>query len=71
MASFVGATIAKKAYNIFAKDRNILIPLDDITNTTIITDQQLKQKFKPAPKKRKAKRKPTRNVLDKILERGE
>jgi len=68
MASFIGATIAKKAFNVFAKDRNILIPLDDIPSTTIITDQQLKQQYMPAPK-RGVKRKPTRNVLDKILER--
>jgi hypothetical protein len=68
MASFIGATIAKKAFNVFAKDRNILIPLDDITNTSIITDQQLKQQFKPTPK-RGVKRKPTRNVMEKILER--
>jgi hypothetical protein len=64
MASFIGSTIAKKAFNVFAKDRNILIPLDDITSTTIITDEQLKQQYKPAPKRR-----PTRNVLEKIIER--
>jgi hypothetical protein len=66
MASLIGATIAKKAFNVFAKDRNILIPLDDITNTSIITDQQLKQQFKPAMR---VKRNPTRNVMEKILER--
>ena len=69
MASFIGATIAQKAFNVFAKDRNILIPLDDIKSTTLITDQQLKQQYKPAPKKRGVKRKPTRNVMEKILER--
>jgi hypothetical protein len=68
MASFIGSTIAKKAFNVFAKDRNILIPLDDITSTTIITDEQLKQQYKPAPK-REVKRKPTRNVFEKIIER--
>jgi hypothetical protein len=65
MASFIGATIAKKAFNVFAKDRNILIPLDDITNTSIITDQQLKQRGNA----KSVKRKPTRNILEKILER--
>lgn len=38
----IAGALAKGAFNIVAKDRNILIPLDDIGSTTILTDAQLK-----------------------------
>jgi hypothetical protein len=42
MASMIAGALAKGAFNIVAKDRNILIPLDDIGSTSILTDAQLK-----------------------------
>jgi len=41
MASFIASTIAKKAYEIAAHDRNVLIPLDDIKNTAVLSDKQV------------------------------
>ena len=43
MASFLAASLAKGTYGLFAKDRNILIPLDDVKNTKVITDKDLKK----------------------------
>jgi hypothetical protein len=45
MASFIAGQAASGAYRLFAKDRNVLIPLDDIKKTSLITDEQLKKQF--------------------------
>lgn len=45
MASLVAAGAAKGIYNLFAKDRNVLIPLDNPKKTSLVTDEQLKKQF--------------------------
>jgi hypothetical protein len=45
MASFIAGQAASGAYRLFSKDRNVLIPLDDIKKTSLITDEQLKKQF--------------------------
>lgn len=45
MASFIASTVAKGAFNLVAKDRNVLIPLDNISKTKVLTDEQLKEQF--------------------------
>jgi len=37
--------LGKKAVETVLKDRNLLVPLDDIKNTKLITDQDLKKKI--------------------------
>jgi hypothetical protein len=65
----IAGTIAKKVFSLAAKDRNILIPLDDIKNTKIITDADLKKCICPeisGASRGKIKRKTN---LEKVLER--
>ena len=50
MASAIAGVLANKAYKLIAKDRNIVIPLDDISNTRIMTDTQIKKEYCPPPK---------------------
>ena len=45
MASFIAGQFAKAAYGVVAKDRNILIPMDDPKKTTIVTTSDLKKKI--------------------------
>lgn len=45
MASFIAGQFAKAAYGVVAKDRNILIPMDDPKKTTIVTTPELKKKI--------------------------
>jgi len=63
MASAIAGFAAKKAYGILAKDRNVLIPLDDISNTRVLTDTQIKKEFCKTPKRRKTN-------LERIQERN-
>ena len=44
MASFVATQLAKSAFNAVAKDRNILIPMDDPKKTSIVTTPELKKR---------------------------
>jgi len=79
LASGVGASLVKQGFKAVAKDRNILIPLDDPSETQIITDKQLKAQVCPQAKqssnrktKTKTKRKtkkPRKTKLEKVLER--
>jgi len=41
----IAAGIGKGALSLVAKDRNILIPLDAINKTQVITDENLKKQF--------------------------
>lgn len=71
MATAIAGAIANQAFKVVAKDRNILIPLDNVSNTGVYTNTQLKRKFCDTPKKqgRITKRK-QQNNLDRILERN-
>jgi hypothetical protein len=60
----IAGTIAKKVFSLAAKDRNILIPLDDIKNTKIITDADLKKSICSHNTNNKRK-----TNLEKVLER--
>lgn len=74
----IAGAVAQKVFSLAAKDRNILIPLDDIKNTKIITDSDLKKNICPTPSvKSKVKRKTPvgtskgkrKTNLEKVLER--
>lgn len=39
------SSLVSGAYRLFSKDRNILIPLDNISKAKLITDEQLKKQF--------------------------
>lgn len=55
MASAIAGGLALKAYKFFAKDRNVVIPLDNVRDTRVMTDSQIKKEFCPKPKpKRKS-----------------
>ena len=70
MTSLIASAVGQKVYKIFAKDRNVLIPLDNISQTSILTDKQLKEKYKARePIREPVKKKKRKNNLDKILER--
>ena len=45
MASFIAGQFAKAAYGVVAKDRNILIPMDNPKGTSIVTTPELKKKI--------------------------
>ena len=63
----IASTVAQKVFSLAAKDRNILIPLDDIKNTKIITDSDLKKNIcQTHAGTSKGKRKTN---LEKVLER--
>jgi len=67
MASFLAGSIAKGAFNLVAKDRNILIPLDNIQGTKILTDTQLKTHVCPKkPKKRKIPKTNMEKIYDRL-----
>lgn len=66
MASFVaslGTMAAKKAYNVVAKDRNILIPLDEPQKTKLLSDHDIKKQFCT-----KEVRKPNKDVSKELIE---
>jgi hypothetical protein len=44
-------SLASKAYGLFAKDRNVVIPLDNVSETKIMTDSQIKKEFCPPKRK--------------------
>jgi len=80
LASGVGASLVKQGFKAVAKDRNILIPLDDPSETQIITDKQLKAQVCPIQAKQSSNRKtktktkrktkkPRKTKLEKVLER--
>jgi hypothetical protein len=54
MASAIAGGLALKAYKFFAKDRNIIIPLDNVSDTKIMTDSQIKKEYCPPKKSRKS-----------------
>jgi hypothetical protein len=67
MATAIAGVLANKAYNILAKNRNVIIPLDDISNTRVMTDTQIKKEFCPQTMPTGKKRKTN---LEKVLERS-
>jgi len=53
MASAIAGFAATKAYKLLAANRSVLIPLDDISNTRVLTDTQIKKEFCKTPRRRK------------------
>ena len=51
MATAIAGGLALKAYKFFAKDRNIIIPLDNVSDTKIMTEGQIKKEFCPPKRK--------------------
>jgi hypothetical protein len=45
MSAFIAGQLAKSAYGMVAKDRNILIPMDNPKGTSIVTTSELKKKI--------------------------
>jgi len=66
MASAIAGIVANKAYKLLAKNRNVVIPLDDITNTKVMTDAEIKKEYCPPTKSMIKKRK---SNLERVLER--
>jgi hypothetical protein len=45
MTAFIAGQFAKTAYDFVAKDRNIIIPMDNPKGTSIVTTADLKKKI--------------------------
>lgn len=67
-----GVNLSKGMYQLFARDRNVLIPLDNPTKTQVLSDIELKNKFcksKTIERNKKPPKKKRNSNLDRILER--
>jgi len=66
-----GKSLGKGVYKAFARDRNILIPIDKPSNTEILSKDELKKKFctskKNSPRRQSPRRR--RTNLERVTER--
>jgi len=59
-----GVNLGKGVYRLFARDRNVLIPLDNPSKTEVLSDIELKNKFCKGQSKPQSEPKPKKDNDD-------
>ncbi|MHA1987749.1 MAG: hypothetical protein ACW98D_14025 [Promethearchaeota archaeon] len=62
--SNTGVNVGKGVYRLFARDRNVIIPLDNPSKTQVLSDIELKNKFCKGQSKPQSKPKPKKDNDD-------